>query len=239
MAFDITQFFLFLNYYFLPLILNKAEFDWKFLTFFSNYLVNRKTKYLWNDFSSPFYNIDIKVSQGLALSSILFVLYLSLIFHIFEKCLKNLNIPISVLSFVDNRLLISQSKLLSISNVNLFCSYNIISSLLMRFGLVIEHGKMDIFHFSRSHGAFNPSPLDLMSLSELTLLPKSTWRYLGFIFNRKLLFQAHINFYVNKAILTIKCMKMLGNSTRGPISHQKRQLYRCCALPIVLYGFQL
>jgi len=30
----------------LPLILNKARFDQKVLTFFRNYLVNRKTKYL-------------------------------------------------------------------------------------------------------------------------------------------------------------------------------------------------
>jgi len=34
-------------------------------------------------------------------------------------------------------------------------------------------------------------------------------------------------------------MKMLGNSTRGLISLQKQCLYRCCTLPITLYGFQL
>jgi len=69
--------------------------------FFSNYLINRKTKYLWNNFSSSLCNIDIRVGQGLAISPILSALYLSPIFHIFEKHLKNLNIPISVLSFVE------------------------------------------------------------------------------------------------------------------------------------------
>ena len=34
-------------------------------------------------------------------------------------------------------------------------------------------------------------------------------------------------------------MKMLGNSSRGLVLLQKRQLYRCCALPIVLYSSQL
>jgi len=111
----------------------------------------------------------------LALSPILSALYLSPIFHIFEKCLKNLNIPISVLSFVNDRLFISQSKLLFISNMNLFCSYNIISSLLTRFGLVMEHGKTEIFYFSRSHGAFNPPLLDLTSLGGPILLPKLIW----------------------------------------------------------------
>jgi len=34
-------------------------------------------------------------------------------------------------------------------------------------------------------------------------------------------------------------MKILGNSTRSLNPHQKRLLYRSCALPIALYGFQL
>jgi len=45
-AFDIIQFFPSLNHQVLPLILNKVGFDHKVLKFFSNYLVDRKTKYL-------------------------------------------------------------------------------------------------------------------------------------------------------------------------------------------------
>ena len=192
--------------------------------FFNNYLVNRKTKYLWNDFSSPLCNVNVGVSQGSALSPILSALYLSFIFHIFDKCLNNLNIPISVLSFVNDRLFISQSKLLFISNMNLFCSYNIISSLLTRFGLVMEYGKTEIFYFSRSHGAFNPPLLDLTSLGGPILLPKLIWRYLGFIFDWKLSFRAHIDFYANKAISTIKCMKMLGKFNKGPHSPPEKMI---------------
>jgi len=109
----------------------------------------------------------------------------------------------------------------------------------MKYGLVVEHGKTDIFHFSRSHRAFNPLPLDLFPLGGPVLLPKETWRYLGFIFNHKLTFRSHIDFYANKAISTIKCMKLLGNLSRGINLLQKRRLYRCCALPIVLYSFPL
>ena len=75
-------------------------------------------------------------------------------------------------------------------------------------------GKTDIFHFSRSHGAFNPS-LNLSSLGGPILLSKKTWRYHRFISNCKLTFRSHIDFYANKAISTIKCMKLLGNSSRG------------------------
>jgi len=37
----------------------------------------------------------------------------------------------------------------------------------------------------------------------------------------------------------IKCMKMLGNSLRGINPPQNHRFYRCCVLPIALYGFQL
>ena len=56
------------------------------------------------------------------------------------------------------------------------------------------------------------------------------WRYLSFIFDRKLLFCQHINFYTNKAILTVKCIKILRNFTWGLIPQQKQILYRSCIL---------
>ena len=139
--------------------MNKMGLDCKILTFF-NYLVGRKTKYLWNNFISSLFCVNIVVSQGSALSLILSAFYLSPIFHSLENCLKILKIPISIISFVDNGLFISQNKSISYSNTNIFCSYNVISSLLTRCGLVIKHGKTNDFHFSRSQGAFNPPSLD-------------------------------------------------------------------------------
>ena len=122
----------------LPLVMDKVEFDPRISYFFSNYLVGRKTKYFWNNFSSLFFDVNIGVEQGLALSSILSALYLLLVSHIFEKRLKNLKIPISFISFVDNSLLIFQNKFFKISNANLFCSYYIICLLLDCFELVIK-----------------------------------------------------------------------------------------------------
>jgi len=47
------------------------------------------------------------VGQGSALSPILSVLYLAPIFHILEKHLKILKILVSILSFVDDGLLVA------------------------------------------------------------------------------------------------------------------------------------
>ena len=239
LAFDISQFFPSLNHYLLVLILEKAGLDPRVTKFFANYLVQRSTNYLWNDFISPSFMVNVGVGQGSALSPILSALYLSPLFYILEKRFKNFNLPISILSFIDDGLFIVQNKSFSSSNAQLFCSYNILSNLLDSFGLIVEHSKTEIFHFSRSHGPFNPPPLDLSSLGGSILRPKDSWRYLGFIFDCKLLFHKHINFYANKAISTVKCMRRLGNLSCGINPLQKRLLYRCCALPIALYGFQL
>ena len=177
------------------------------------------------------------MGQDFSLSPILSALYLAPILHIFENYLKILKILVSILSFVDDGLLITQSKTLSISNSLIFCSYNIASNLLTKFGLIIEQSKTEVFHLSRLIGAFNPPPLDLSALRSTILYSKETWWYLGFIFNRKLSFCQHIDFYINKVISTVKCMKILGNSVWDLISYQKCLLYRSCILLIVLYGF--
>jgi len=166
LAFDISQFFPSLNHNLLTHILEKAGFDPKVMSFFANYLVSRRTKYMWNDFSFPLFDVNVGVGQGSALSPILSSLYLSLFLYILENRLKNLS---SILSFVDDGLIIAQNKSFNISNSQLFCSYNVLTKLLDSFGLVIEHSKTEIFHFSRSQGVFNPPSLDLSPIGELIL----------------------------------------------------------------------
>jgi len=188
LTFDIFQFFPFLNHQILTLILKKAGFDNHVVNFFANYLIGRKTNYFWNNFTSPMFDVNVRVGQGSALSPILSALYLLPFLYIIENRLKNLKIPISIISFVDDGLFISQSKLLHVSNCHLFCSYNVITNLLKKFGLIVEHSKTEVFHFNRSQGTFNPPPLDLSSIGGNVLWPKNMWKYLGFIFDRKLSF---------------------------------------------------
>jgi len=83
LAFDIAQFFLSLNHQLIPLILKKVRFDSRISYFFSDYLVNRKTKYSWDSFTFSFFTVDIGVGQKLSLSFILSALFI--VFHVFEK----------------------------------------------------------------------------------------------------------------------------------------------------------
>ena len=86
---------------------------------------------------------------------------------------------------------------------------------------------------------FNLPPLNLSIIGGSILHPKDSWKYLGFIFDWKLTFHQYIDFYLNKAISTVKYMKLLGNSSQKINPIQKCLLYRYCILPITLYGFQL
>jgi len=59
------------------------------------------------NFSSSYFDVNVSVGQGSALSPILSALYLSLIFHVLEKRLKILKIPVLFLSFVNSSLFIA------------------------------------------------------------------------------------------------------------------------------------
>jgi len=85
LVFDISQFFPSLNHKLLTLILEKAGLDSKVTSFFVNYLVKRKTSYVWNNFSSPNFEVNVGVGQGSALSPILLALYLTPFLYILEK----------------------------------------------------------------------------------------------------------------------------------------------------------
>jgi len=144
--------------------MKKAGFDNQIVSFFTNYLVDRKTNYYWNNFISPVFNVNVSVGQGSVLSPILSALYLSPFIYIIKKRLKNLKIPISVISFVDNGLFISQRRSFDTSNSYFYYSYNILTNLLKKFDLVVKHSKTEIFHFNKSHGTFNRSLLNFSLL---------------------------------------------------------------------------
>ena len=80
---------------------------------------------------------------------------------------------------------------------------------------MLEHSKTKYFIFDCSQSNYS-SPIDLgyapytsKNLLKLNLY----WRYLGFYFDRKLLFNEHVRYYSTKALALMKAMKMLGSST--------------------------
>ena len=75
--------------------------------------------------------------------------------------------------FVNDRIFVFQEKSYEKLNMNLFCSYSIILFLFKQFGLVIEHNKSEVFHFSRLTKNNNPPLLDLQPLRDPLLYSKN------------------------------------------------------------------
>lgn len=71
------------------------------------------------------------------------------------------------------------------------------------------------------------------------LIPSKIWRYLGFFFDRKLLFKKHAMCYARKAFLAMETMLTLGNLVHGLKPKHKCLLYQSCIIPIALYGICL
>lgn len=59
--------------------------------------------------------------------------------------------------------------LLPRANPFLFYSYNVVSNLILKFRLIVEHSKTEVFYFTRLQSSFNPP---LLNLSYILKIPK-------------------------------------------------------------------
>ena len=240
LAFDIAQFFPSLNHEFLLAVMKKLGFPPLVVKFFESYLVERFTAYCWNRFKSEPLQADVGVGQGSALSPVLSALYIAPLMQLYE--LESPHLDTTLISYVDDGTVVTQSTNLDTNNVILKVAYAILFRLFTASGLALEHNKTELFHFTRERSDNGLPSLDLgyaPFTGETPLTPKLYWRYLGFYFDRKLTFQEHVRFYSTKALTTVKAMGMLGNSARGLPSKERRLLYRSCVVPIATYGFRM
>jgi hypothetical protein len=223
-AFDLAQFFPSINHDVLFSILDKQGFMPEVVVFFRSYLVDRSTCYAWDDNLLPEFPSSVRVGQGSALSPILSALCLAPLLKEFE-CRVRMAV---LISYVNDGTIIVQPDTWDKNLVKLKSAYKIVCELTQSMGLVLEHNKSEGFHFSRKHGDRNPGvDLGYAPYTRTTPLhPGTTWRYLGFFFDRALTFQEHDKRYTNKALTTVRAMLALGNSVRGLRPKHKQMLYR-------------
>ncbi|CAA7267352.1 unnamed protein product [Cyclocybe aegerita] len=207
LAFDIVQFFPSINHEMFMAVLRKQGFSPVLVEFFAAYLIGRSTIYCWNTFQSDLRSADVGVGQGSALLPVISGLFIAPVMKLFY--IKAAPLNTMLLSFVDDRTILAQSKQLDDNNV----------------GLHAYNPSLDLGY--APHTGATP------------LKPKTYWRYLGFYFDRGLTFHEHVRYYATKAFTTVQAMRMLGNSTRGLSPKQRRLLYSPCVVPIATYGYRL
>ena len=189
MAFDLAQYFSSLNHSVITLLLDRMGFANVVVNFFVDYLVGQFTKLFWdNQLSEPFLAV-VGVGQGSALSPILSVLYLAPVLWEFHTERYNAQL----ISYVGGRTIIVQSKTWKENLVKPKSAYTTVFQLTATFSLVLEHKKLEAFHFSRKHEDLNP-PVDIgyaPYTGNTPLISSKVWRYLGIFFNQKLFFKEH------------------------------------------------
>jgi hypothetical protein len=239
-AFDVAQFFPSLNHEFLLRILSQQGFPTHVGAFFTSYLVGRSTSYRYGLESSPFFDADVGVGQGSALSPMLSSIYFSAAMRLFYS--QSTKLEVDLLSYVDDGTLVCQARKTSQCLPRLAQAYGIMFQVLSDMGLSMEHSKTELFHFSCEQKNYQDLSISLPvgpNSAVNPLCPKAIWCYLGFFFDRHLTFREHVCHYTTKAFTMVWAMGMLGNSVRGLDPMLKRLLYRSCVVPVATYGCKL
>ncbi|CAA7263224.1 unnamed protein product [Cyclocybe aegerita] len=117
LAFDITQFFPSINHEMFMAVLRKQGFSPVLAEFFASYLVGQSTVYCWNTFQSDSRSADVGVGQGSALSPVISWLFIAPVMKVFY--IKAAPLNMTLLSFVDDGTILTQSKQLDDNNVGL------------------------------------------------------------------------------------------------------------------------
>ncbi|KAJ3520538.1 hypothetical protein NMY22_g12711 [Coprinellus aureogranulatus] len=157
-AFDITQFFPSINHQFLLAVLRKQGFHPKVATFFASYLVQRFTRYAWNNFVSDPMQADVGVGQGSALSPVLSALVVAPIMKLYR--IKEVGLGTTLITFVDDGTIAAQTDSIEMNCRMLYHAYAFIHALFTAAGLVLEHDKSEAFHFTRACSGAD-RPIDL------------------------------------------------------------------------------
>ncbi|GJE99137.1 hypothetical protein PsYK624_153840 [Phanerochaete sordida] len=185
-------------------ILRCQGFSLFLVRFLEDYLANRSTTFLFNGFKTASAPLSTEVGQGSALSPVLTNLYLAPVLRVVEVHL-NAEFPSVTLQFyVDDGLIHVFSRKaevpahLTMAEVNkgkLKMAIEVMICMLLRGPLVMVRS------------------------------PGGEVRYLGFLLDSQLSFQAHIRHYANRVCSTVASLKLLGNSVRGLGPKDKRRLY--------------
>ena len=118
------------------------------VTFFASYLVERFTRYAWNNFTSDPFQADVGVGQGSALSPVLSAIILAPLSKLF-KFVKGL-LSVTLVTYVDDGSCVVESKETATNVVILRMAYSVMVGYFIAAGLAMEHDKNELFHFSRA-----------------------------------------------------------------------------------------
>ncbi len=108
--------------------MRKQGFSPGVIRFFESYLVQRFTSYCWNNFKSDPMQADVGVGQGSGLSPVLSALYIAPVMKLYDIRASEF-LDTTLLSYVDDGTIITQSRHLGVNMTVLKSAYGVIFDL--------------------------------------------------------------------------------------------------------------
>jgi ribonuclease HI len=248
LTFDITGAFDFVSHPRLLTILREKQIPLTLVKWVASFLRERRTAISLDGILGDMSHIQTGIPQGSPVSPILFLFASSGIEEYVQAGFKDdpqvirglVSIPI-VITYIDDGMIYISSSELSTNVEYLQKAYARAQDCLKGEGMRVDQVKRELMHYSCRPRDKNVNPsitLPGPNADSPTTIVKcgGTVKWLGIIFDRKLLFTAHVRALRDRAEGALACLKMLANTQSGLHQTMCRQLYVTCVLPILTYA---
>jgi ribonuclease HI len=174
-------------------------------------------------------SIATGIPQGSPISPILFTLYIR---FLFDK-LNQLHPSIGVPSFIDDVALVAKGRTEEENCRKLESVINTVFQWAQENAVEFDDSKTELIHF---HSKRTTAGATIRFPNGKILIPKSSVRWLGIWFDRKLSFKEHVDRKVTNAERVLHLIARLTTSEWGLSAVAMRRLYMACITPISDYG---
>ena len=244
LTFDIKGYFDFVNHNRLLCELRRKKIPLPMVKWVASFLSQREAAICIDGIRGDMKPVENGIPQGSPISPILSAFYSAELIEIFEDpthpdapTTNEDATQVTLFMYVDDENLFVSSKSLKTNITILKTAYSRAEEWLYQAGLSPDLSKRELMHYSRRPR--DPSPAiaitDRDGLTR-TIAPTKSVRWLGVYFDRRLLFNEHVNTLASRAEAVVGRMAMLANTVRGLSQIHLRHLYRACIIPVMTYA---
>jgi ribonuclease HI len=197
----------------------------------ASFVTGRTVQLRFDNEMGPIIDILCGLPQGSPLSGILFMLYISPLFHMGN--------PRKRFGYADDGAILAISPSLTTNSKILSISLQEAISWGNAEGITFAPDKYELIHFSRKREEQDPTKTPSViagsvTVSEGTKHPYLRW--LGILFDKKLKFNWHVQEMTSRAVTTASALRSLGNTVHGMKPHLLQQAITACVLRKVYFG---